>query len=117
MMVTSTSRDSSAWLTTWPKRPKPMISTLPDSPCASSTPSADALAWTAVNRRIASTTSGVNAIDRTTIAVRLALAVPSITPAACAAENSTNANSPPWAINTARSSASAWLLRMVRAAT
>ncbi|KAG0931863.1 hypothetical protein G6F31_016680 [Rhizopus arrhizus] len=39
MMVTSTSRASSDWLATWPKRPKPISSTLPDRPSASSTPS------------------------------------------------------------------------------
>ena len=59
-----------------------------------------------VRRFSAITNSGVSTIDSTTMAVRLALTAASMTRAAAAAENSTKANSPPWAINTARSSAS-----------
>ena len=116
MMVTSTSRASSDWLITWPNRPKPMISTLPDSPSGASTPSSDGSALGA-NRCRTITNSGVSAIDSTTMLVRLALTVASMTPLAAAAANSTNANSPPCAISTARSSASAWLLRVMRATT
>ena len=114
MMVTSTSRASSDWLTTWPKRPNPIISTLPDCPEAGSTPSIDA-ARRRLAPRVARIAKGVSAIDSTTTAVIALLTSPGITPADCAAEYSTNANSPPWAISTARSIASAWPARSTRA--
>ena len=116
MIVTSTSRASSAWLMTCPKRPKPMISTLPLCPATSSTPSSDGFAFGS-RRRTAISTSGVSTIESTTTAVRFALNSAPMTPALAAAANSTNANSPPWAISTARSSASRWLVRRSLATT
>ena len=116
MMVTSTPRASSAWLATWPKRPKPITSTLPSSPLASSTPSIERTRR-GMKRRATSTTSGVSTIDSTMMAVRLALTWALIRPTDAAAAYSTNANSPPWAISTARSSASPCGLRITRATT
>ena len=59
--------------------------------------------------------SGVSTIDSTTIAVILALFASLITPCALASANNTKANSPPCAINIARSNASLWLLFANRA--
>ena len=66
-------------------------------------------------RLCTTTTNGVNAIDSTTMAVMLALISGVITCCASACANSTKANSPPCAISTARSIASAWLLLARRA--
>ncbi|MCY1513332.1 hypothetical protein D9M68_478240 [compost metagenome] len=107
-------RASAPWMAICPKRPKPITSTLPASSSAFSTPSIEACAVGA-KRRCASTTSGVSAIDSTTTAVMLALTVGLMTLAASADENSTKANSPPCAISTARSSASAGELLASRA--
>ena len=73
-------RASSDWLTTWPKRPKPMISTLPCRSSAVSTPSIDCSS-SGSSQRSANTPSGVSAIERITMAVRIALVVASNMPA------------------------------------
>ena len=114
MMDTSTPRASSAWLATWPKRPKPIISTLPPSPSGASTPSVSGAACGS-SQRSAPTASGVSAIDRITTAVSTAFMGPSMMPAPCAAVYSTKANSPPCAISTVRCTASAWRARNSRA--
>ena len=84
MMVMSAPRASGPWLTICPKRPKPMMSTLPQESCTASTPSSDR-AGARASRRCASTASGVSAIDTTTTAVMRALTCPLITPCDCAA--------------------------------
>ncbi|MDT4872522.1 hypothetical protein FQZ97_1077080 [compost metagenome] len=114
MMVSVAPRASTPWLAIWPTRPKPMINTLALRSLTASTPSIETSAGDA-KRLCSSTVSGVSAMDSTTMAVMLALTTGSITPAASAAANSTKANSPPWAISTARSSASACELRASRA--
>jgi hypothetical protein len=62
MIETSTPRASSDWLATWPKRPKPMISTLPVRPSAARRRRATARPPAAAGS--SDHASGVSAIDR-----------------------------------------------------
>ena len=101
MRLTSTPRASSDWLATWPKRPKPITSTLPCRPAGSSTPSVST-GITGNRRRVAIRTTGVSTIERMTAAVATAFSRASITPAETAAPYRTKANSPPWANSAAR---------------
>ncbi len=122
MMVTSTPRASSDWQAIWPKRPKPITSTLPvtSSPAAAAAmmlwmPRMSCGGLAGSSQRSDSMASGVRAIDRMTAAVSSALTCAAMMPLAAAAAYSTKANSPPWAISRARSSASGWRARATRA--
>ncbi|MNE62103.1 hypothetical protein D3C80_1573650 [compost metagenome] len=75
---------SRGWLTIWPKRPKPISSTLADRFSAASTPSIDGAAF-GINRSCRMIMSGVSAIETMMVAVRMALASPSMMPTEAAA--------------------------------
>ena len=72
MMLTSTLRARSACEAIWPKRPKPITSTLPTSPSATSTSSIDGAAVLRSSRVTTSMTSGVRAIEAITTVVKTA---------------------------------------------
>ena len=103
----------SGWLAICPKRPKPISSTLPVSPSGFSTPASDCTGFgTSLSSMVE---NGVSTIEMITVAVKMALSSPVSSPPAVAVVNSTKANSPPCAISTARSSASALPLPSTRA--
>ena len=84
MVETVKPRASRAWLATWPKRPKPMISASPCRDSARSIPSIEGAARSG-HLSASSTASGVSAMEMMTVAVSMAPVRASTSPAPPAA--------------------------------
>ncbi len=85
MIETSAFSAKRHWETTWPKRPKPIISTSPVRPSATSMPSREGLSSFGTRYFSPISASGVSTMEMMTMAVRVALARPSMRPALVAA--------------------------------
>ena len=69
MIDTSVPRASNAWLATWPKRPQPITSAVPERFSARSMPSKDCVSMRTI-RSATTASSGVSAIEMITAALR-----------------------------------------------